>query len=417
MNAASRRLSGFATMDFPTGFRNNRPEEIKPVMYFDNAATSWPKPRAVCDAAASYLGERGGNPGRSGHRMSLEAGRTVDATRCLLAQLFNAPGPERMIFTSNATEAINLALKGFLSPGDHVVTSSMEHNAVARPLEALRARGVGVTKVPTPPERGLDPAAVEAALLPETKLVVVCHASNVAGTINPIAEIGELCRRRGIAFLVDAAQTAGCLPIDVRAMGIDLLAFPGHKSLFGPQGTGGLCIAPGIALDPLVEGGTGTESESLLQPESCPERYESGTLNLPGIAGLGAGIRFILDEGLKRIRETESALVASLMEGFAKVEGVTQYGPPSGAERAPVVSIDIAGVDPLEAAVILDSHFDIAVRAGLHCAPDAHRSMGTFSRGTIRFSPGLFTTQTEIDVCVEAVTTIASEFATRGGTR
>jgi cysteine desulfurase family protein len=415
MAAFSHATSFRVTMDFPPTFSDNRPMEPPPVMYFDNAATSWPKPRAVGEAIASFLGERGGNPGRSGHRMSLDAGKTVAETRILLSRFFNAPDPERMIFTSNATEAINLAIKGLLlSPGDHVIASSMEHNAVARPLESLAARGIEVTKLPTSPERGLDPEAVQAAIRPETRLVVVCHASNVAGTIHPIAEIGAMCRQRGIVFLVDAAQSAGCLPLDLLAMNIDLLAFPGHKGLLGPQGTGALYIAPGIALAPLVEGGTGTDSASLLQPERCPERYESGTLNLPGIAGLGAGIRFILDAGLAKIRETENARVAALLEGFAGIEGIRIYGPPRGAERAPLVSIDIAGVDPMEAAMILDSHFDIAVRAGLHCAPDAHGSMGTLSRGTIRFSPGFFTTQSEVDACVEAVATIASEFATRG---
>ncbi len=402
-------------VDFPRGFDDNRSQERPSVMYFDNAATSWPKPQAVGGAVAAFLGERGGNPGRSGHKMSRDADRTVAETRTLLARFFNAPDSQRIIFASNATEAINLAIKGLLCPGDHVIASSMEHNAVARPLEALAVRGIEVTKLPTSPERGLDPDAVQAAIRPQTKLVIVCHASNAAGTIHPIAEIGAICERRGVVFLVDAAQSAGCLPIDLCAMNIDLLAFPGHKGLMGPQGTGGLYIAPGIELAPLVEGGTGTESASLRQPERCPERYESGTLNLPGIAGLGAALRFIVDTGPEKIREAERARVARLIEGFTGIEGIRIYGPPPGAERAPLVSIDIAGVDPAEAAMILDSHFDIAVRAGLHCAPDAHRSMGTLGHGTIRFSPGYFTTEAEVDACVEAVAAIASEFASKGG--
>ena len=378
------------------------------MIYLDNAATSWPKPEGVYLAVEKAMRE-GGNPGRSGHKMSLQAGRMIDETRHLLARFFNAPAGDRIIFTLNATEAINLALKGLLKPGDHVISGAMEHNAVARPLESLQEKGVEVTKVVTSARTGIDPAAVEAAIKSNTKLVVVCHASNVTGTINPIGKIGKLCRERGILFLVDGAQSAGYLPIDVQDMCIDLLAFPGHKGLLGPQGVGGLYISPDISPVPLKEGGTGSDSHSLLQPLKSPDRYESGSQNTPGIAGLGEGLKFILKEGLETIGAKESILVNRLLEGLQTIPGVILYGPPSGEKRAPVISLNIAGTDSLEVALILDQAFDIAVRAGLHCAPEAHRVLGTLEKGTVRLSLSYFNTEEEIDLCLEALASIAGE--------
>jgi cysteine desulfurase family protein len=378
-------------------------------IYLDNAATSWPKPEPVYEAADRALRELGGNPGRSGHRMAVEAGRAIGETRLLLARLFGASDPERFVFTANATEAINLALKGLLAPGDRAVTSSMEHNSVARPLRALEARGVEVEKLAASPERGLDPALLDAALAARpAKLVVLAHASNVTGAVNPLRELGAVCRARGALFLVDAAQTAGSLPIDIAGDRIDLLAFPGHKGLLGPQGTGGLYIAPGAEPEPLAEGGTGTDSRSLEQPRACPERYESGTRNTPGIAALGAALRYILDRGLGSIEAAESLLLARLVEGLSRIEGVRLFGPPPGARRAGAVSILVRGFDPAEAAAVLDREFGIAVRAGLHCAPDAHATMGTLDGGTVRISPGLFTTGEEIELCLEALAQIAA---------
>jgi cysteine desulfurase family protein len=375
------------------------------VVYLDNAATSWPKPEAVYRAADEALRFRSGNPGRSGHKLSLAAGRVLEETRFLAARLFNIPKPENVIFTLNATDAINLALKGLLKKGDHVLTSAIEHNSVARPLEALRAAGVEVSKVPASPLTGIDIA--QAAIRPNTRLAVVTHVSNVTGTVNPVAALGALCRSRGIVLLVDAAQSAGVFPIDVEAMNIDLLAFPGHKGLLGPQGTGGLYIREGLVLAPLREGGTGSRSEDLTQPASSPDRYESGTANTAGLAGLGAGIKFILETGVEAIHRKEAMLASRLIEGLARIEGVSVYGPPAGDDRSGVVSFNIKNRESGQAAAILDSAFDIAVRAGLHCAVDAHRSFGTLDGGTIRASAGYFNSPEDIDRCLEAVRELA----------
>ena len=378
------------------------------MIYLDNAATSWPKPESVAVAMESTLRQGMGNPGRSGHRMSLLAARSIRRARSGLARLFGIRNPDDIAFTLNATWAINLALKGCLAPGDHVITSSLEHNAVTRPLWALAAAGVEVTRLPTDPRDGVDPDALRRALRPGTRMVVLTHASNVTGTVNPIGAVGRLCRDRGILFLVDAAQTAGSFPIDVEELCIDLLAFPGHKGLLGPQGTGGLYVSPAVALRPLAEGGTGSHSQSPEQPEQRPDRYESGTPNTPGIAGLGAAVEFVLEKGVGKIRSREQALVDRLVHGLADIRGVRVTGPAPGRERAATVSLIIEGLDPHEVSVILESSFDIAVRAGLQCAPDAHRSLGTLERGTIRLSPGYFTTDAEIEACIGAITAIAA---------
>ena len=278
------------------------------MIYFDNAATTWPKPESVYEAVDQCLRNKGANPSRSGHFLALLAGQIVFNTRVSLAQLFNIDNPLQVVFTANATMALNMALKGVLKPGDHVLTSSLEHNAVTRPLEILRQQGVEVTKLPTSVTQGLDPEQVESGIKKNTKLIVLSHASNVLGLIQPVAEIGRIAREKGILFLVDSAQTAGSIPIDVQALGIDLLVFAGHKGLLGPQGTGGLYIREDLKLATLIEGGTGANSEDPYQPEESPERYESGTLNTPGIAGLGAGVDFILQEGIDKIRAKEGEL-------------------------------------------------------------------------------------------------------------
>ena len=380
------------------------------MIYLDNAATSWPKPEQVYQAADRVFRLDSGNPGRSGHKLSLAALRHIENTRLLAARLFNAPNPSSIVFTMNTTDALNLALKGMLAPGDHVITSSMEHNSVARPLEALKNRGVEYTKVKTSPLTGVDPDDVKAAFRSNTRLVVITHISNVTGTENPVADIGALCKERGIAFLVDAAQSAGNRTIDVRQMNIDLLAFPGHKGLLGPQGTGGLYIREGLILSPLKEGGTGSRSEDLNQPTDSPSRYESGTANTAGIAALGEGIALVLEEGAQRIGEREAALASRLIESLREIPGIKLYGPGPGTMRSGVVSITLDSLDPGEAALILDSSFDIAVRSGLHCAPDAHRVTGTLdSGGTIRISAGYFTTENDIDICIKALTHIQPE--------
>jgi cysteine desulfurase family protein len=379
------------------------------MIYLDNAATSWPKPEEVYRASDEAL-RRGGNPGRSGHKLSIVAGRTVEEARILLARLFAVSNPESIIFTLNTTDALNLAIKGILEKGDHVITSSMEHNSVARPLEALKSNGVEVTKVASSPISGVDIQEVKAAIKENTRLMVFSHVSNVTGTVNPIEEIGKLCHDNGILFLVDAAQSAGVIPIDVTKMKIDLLAFPGHKSLLGPVGTGGLFIREGLSLKPIREGGTGSFSELLLQPEKMPDRYESGTLNTSGIAGLAAGVRFLLEQGVETLQEKEAILTNKLLEGISQISGITFFGPPPGKLRTGVVSLLIKGVEPAQTTIILDNVFDIAVRAGLHCAPDTHWTLGTLeSGGTVRLSIGAFNTEEEINFCLEALRSIAEE--------
>jgi len=380
------------------------------MIYFDNAATTWPKPEAVYKAVDQFMREQGANPGRSGHRMALAAGQIIVDARNLVASLFNIPEYFQVIFTLNTTEALNLGIKGLLKPGDHVITSSLEHNSVVRPLETLRNMGVEVTKLDTSASRGLLPGQVEEAIKENTKLIILTHASNVTGVINPIQEIGKIARARGVLFMVDSAQTAGVFPIDVQAMCIDMLAFAGHKGLLGPQGVGGLWLRNGLQLTPLKEGGTGSHSESPLQPEKCPDRYESGTFNTPGIAGLAAGLQFLSQIGIEQIREKERMLTERLLSGLALIPGVIVYGPPLGTERASVISFNIEGMDPSEVSLIMDQSFEIATRPGLHCAPDAHRSIGTLPQGTVRLSLGFFNTVEEVDKCLEAITMIVENF-------
>lgn len=381
----------------------------KRIIYFDNAATSWPKPAAMMAAMINYNEVIGGSPGRSGHQRSLDAGRIILEAREALAELFGCNDSLRIAFTKNATEALNIALSGILNPDDHVITSSMEHNSVMRPLRYLEAQGVKLSVVSCSADGILDPEDVRAAIRPRTRLLVVTHASNVTGTIQPFAELGEIARRHGILFCVDAAQTAGALPIHVNEMAIDLLAFSGHKSLFGPQGTGGLYVREGLEkqLRPLMTGGTGSRSEFEGQPDFMPDKYESGTPNTIGLAGLGAGVRFVLAEGVEAIRSKEEGLTTRFLAGLAALPGVTVYGPPDAANRTAVVSFNIAGVSPSAAALELDEHFGILCRPGLHCAPAAHRTIGTFSQGTIRFGFGYFNREEEIDLALEAVRSLA----------
>ncbi len=379
------------------------------MIYLDNAATTWPKPEETIKAIEDCIRNAGANPGRGGHKMSLAAGRIIFETREALAGLFNVHDPARIVFTGNATESLNLALKGFLKPGDHIITTSMEHNAVARPLHVLKRRGIEVTQVQCSPEGYLDIRDVEKAVKRNTTALVITHASNISGAIMPVEEVGRLSRSKGLCFIVDAAQTAGFLDIDVEKMNIDLLVFTGHKSLFGPQGTGGLYVREGIELMPMEEGGTGSSSESLEQPGEMPDKYESGTPNTPGIAGLGAGVKFVRTKGLQHIREHETALVARFLDGLREIKDVELYGPADPARQVPVVSINIKGQESSETAFILDKVFDIACRSGLHCAPLAHETMGTLERGTVRFSFSFFNTVDEVDRTLDALERTVAE--------
>ncbi len=384
------------------------------MIYLDNAATSWPKPESVYQTMDEFLRTKAGNPGRGGHSMAVIAKETVEKTRLLLARLINAPDKDRVIFTLNCTDSLNMGLKGLLRPGDHVITSSIEHNSVVRPLRKLEQQGIKVTRLsPHPGDGFVSPSDMEKAIIRETKLVVMTHASNVTGVIQPIAEYGIVARKHNLTFMVDAAQTAGKYPLDVQANHIDLLAFSGHKGLFGPPGTGVLYIGERVNLDSLREGGTGSHSELEEQPADLPYKFESGTVNSVGISGLGAGLKYIFSEGLERIRAHEQHLIDKLIEGLSEVLGVTLYTAKDRTKQAPVVSFNLGGYEPGEVGAILDQAFDIKVRTGLHCAPAAHKTLGTYPLGTIRLSPGYFNTVEEIDVTLQALDRIARTTAIR----
>ncbi len=372
-------------------------------LYLDNAATSHPKPEAVYRAVDVAL-RNGGSAGRGSHQQGIAADRAIFATRELLAQLFGVTSSEHFVFTANATQALNLALFGLLNGGDRVVTTSMEHNAVIRPLRALQDHGVEIVKVAADPHTGVVATAdIQAACLAvPTRLLVINHASNVFGSLQLLNGLGPWCRRQGIILLVDGSQTAGQLPINLNELGIDLFAAPGHKGLLGPQGTGFLYVHEGIELRPLIYGGTGANSHSSQQPEMLPERFESGTFNIPGLAGLGAALRFLLETGVEQIHARETQLVQRLIYGLTQINSVKLYGPPAEMARGSAISFTIEGVDPAAAGYLLDQR-GIAVRTGLHCSPDSHRSCGTFPGGTIRVSPGFFTTEEQIDYFIEQV--------------
>jgi cysteine desulfurase family protein len=335
----------------------------------------------------------------------------IHEAREVVAALFGAPEPLRVIFTPNVTYAINLALEGLLRPGDRVVTSSMEHNAVMRPLRSLERRGVKVTVVPCDRQGWLDPADVRAAVAARgTRMVVLNHASNVSGTLLPIADIAPAVRAAGALLLVDVAQTGGAYPIDMGAMGIDLLAFTGHKGLQGPPGTGGLILGPNVdvvAMRPLVRGGTGSRSELETQPEELPDRFESGTANSVGLAGLRAGVQFVLRQGLHNIRAHERELTGALLDGLAGIPGLAVYGTRDPARCMPVVSCTVEGMSPSETAIQLEQDFGVLCRTGLHCAPAAHRTLGTFPEGTLRLSLGLTSTEADVRRAVSALREIA----------
>ncbi|MBM4464114.1 MAG: aminotransferase class V-fold PLP-dependent enzyme [Chloroflexi bacterium] len=382
------------------------------MIYLDNAATSWPKPPGVAEAMVHFMNEVGANPGRSAHRLAVESGRIVYNTREAVAELFNALDPLRVVFGFNATEALNLALCGLLRPGHHVITSSMEHNSVMRPLRALERQGVEVTVVQCSPQGFLDPSDVEAAIRVNTVMIVLNHASNVVGTILPIAKVGKIARRYNLLLLVDAAQTAGAYPMDVEADKIDLLAFTGHKSLLGPMGTGGLYIGERVnlrELEPLVRGGTGSRSELEEQPNFLPDMCESGTINAVGIAGLLAGVRFVLERGVDDIRRHEMELIQRLIEGLSAIAGVTVHGGHDARRQTATVSFNVVGMEPSEVGLRLDEEYSIMCRVGLHCAPAAHKTIGTFPVGTVRFGLGALNTLEEVDIAVAAVDAIVQE--------
>ncbi|OWR32086.1 cysteine desulfurase [Saccharibacillus sp. O23] len=387
--------------------------ENKPVIYLDHAATSWPKPREVLDAMQRSMLEEAANPGRGSHRMAMNAGRVLMRTRTELGRLFGIANPSDIAYMSNTTAALNQAIKGFLKPGDHAIATMIEHNSVRRPLEYMRREhGVRVDYVPVDESGGIDLDELAGLCRPDTRLIVCNHSSNLLGSILPLADIAEIARGCGAKLLVDAAQSAGVLELDVGKLGIDLLAFPGHKGLLGPQGTGGLYISPDIDLVPLIHGGTGSQSEEADQPSVRPDRYEAGTPNTVGIAGLGAGVRHVLREGASAIGSREWQLTQKIMERLSAIDGLRILGPGLGQPRTGIVSFTLAAAEPSEIAFRLDRDYGIAVRAGFHCTPLAHRAADTTAKGALRCSVGHDTTETEAESLITAVREIA-RFASR----
>ena len=374
------------------------------MVYLDNAATTFPKPAAVYDAMDALARGGLGNPGRSGHRLARASEKILADGRHLLNQLFHGAGAERFVFTLNGTDAINMAIKGCLNPGDHVITGTLEHNSVLRPLAGLvPSIEIETTMIEADDEGYYRPEDVRTALRPNTRLVVLTHASNVLGTVQPVADIGTICRERETLFLVDAAQSAGCWPIDIEAMKIDLLASPGHKSLFGPTGTGFLYVGKRAALRSWREGGTGHASEEALHPAELPDHLEAGTANVLGIAGLVEGIRFIKERTIAKIQAHEIEWGTYLHDRLGSIPGIEVLSHGRPAERVALATFRCAGYSSQEVTSILDSSFDIAVRGGLHCAPEVHRRMGTFPDGAVRVSGSALSSHDDINVLAVAL--------------
>lgn len=379
-------------------------------LYLDHAATSFPKPAGVLEAMRAYAESMGASAGRGAYREAMETGELLADCRRRLARLIGARRPEQVLFTFNCTGALNQGIKGLLRAGDHVVTTTMEHNSVLRPLSGLAARAEGrieVTYVPADRQTGfVEPARLLAAVRPDTRMICLVHASNVTGTLQAVEAVGAEARRRGVLFLVDAAQTAGHVPIDVEAMGIDLLAMPGHKGLMGPLGTGALYVREGLEaeMQPLVEGGTGSVSEQPLQPSFLPDRFESGSHNAIGLAGLCASLRWLEAKTVAALQEHERAICTQFLEATAGIEGLMVYGPRNAGARVAVFSVRVAGYRPEELSAVLEGEFGILTRSGLHCAPLAHETIGTHADGgTTRISFGAMSTSADVERCVAAL--------------
>ena len=378
------------------------------MIYLDNAATTWPKPKEVAEAVAACIEAVPGTPGRGSHQGARQAARIAFEAREEIAALFDVDDATRIAFCGNATQALNTALFGLLQPGDVVVTSSWEHNAVVRPLHVLEQKGVVIRKIPPTQEGPLDLTALEEAL-PGAKALVLTHASNVTGAILPLQEAAALAARHGCLVIVDAAQTAGVEEIKA-FWGLHVIAFAGHKGLLGPQGTGGLYVAPQVSVKPLILGGTGSRSEEREQPSFYPDCLESGTLNTPGLAGLLAGVRFVRTTGRERIRYRESELAEKLRTALRKMQGISMKGEKQGQLQTAVLSFTVEGIDSNVAALWLEEKAGIICRAGLHCAPWAHEALGTLETGTIRLSPGYFNTDAEIEAAIKALHQLTQAF-------
>ncbi|MGA3067412.1 MAG: aminotransferase class V-fold PLP-dependent enzyme [Tepidisphaeraceae bacterium] len=386
-------------------------------LYLDNAATSFPKPPAVLEAMAHYATELGASAGRGAYREAMETGRLLTECRRRLQRLFHGEAPEHFIFTLNCSDALNLAIKGLIDPRQkgHVICTQIDHNSILRPLNALADAGcVEQTRVPIDPQTGLaDPQEIARSIRPDTRLIAITHASNVTGTVQPIRQIGQIARQRGVPFIVDAAQSAGHLPIDVQADEIDLLAAPGHKGLLGPLGTGFLYIRPGLekSLRPIREGGTGSVSEQDRQPDFLPDKYEAGSHNAIGVIGLSHGVQWIASQGIEKIAQHQRELIATFLDGISDVPGLHYFGPRGVAHRVGVFSVAIDGLAPHELSAVLETHYGILTRSGIHCAPLAHQAIGTAAAGgTTRLSFGPFLSAQDVQYAADALADIAESF-------
>ena len=378
------------------------------MIYFDNAATTLRKPRCVIEAVTEAMGSMG-NSGRGVHSGALSAARTIYDTRAALAKLFGAEGPERIAFTANSTEALNMAIKGLLGPGDHVITTALEHNSVLRPLYELEDRGMELTILPADPLGNICCEDIEKEVRPNTKAIVTTHGSNLTGNLLDIEKIGSIARAHGLTYIVDASQTAGVFDIDVQRMNIDILCFTGHKGLLGPQGTGGLYVREGIEIRPLLSGGSGVQTYLRSHPPQMPTVLEAGTLNGHGIAGLGAAVKYLQETGLDTIRQKEQSLMWAFYEAVRQIPGITVYGDFSTGERCAIVSLNVRDYDSGEVSDALSESYGIATRPGAHCAPLMHRALGTVDQGAVRFSFSHFNTEEEIKIAVSALQELAQE--------
>ncbi len=379
-------------------------------VYLDNSATSYPKPKQVIQAMTDALHTHSLSPGRSGHAFALQASREVFDARESIARFFNAPHSEKVIFTANATLALNMVFKGYFKQGDHVIISHFEHNSVYRPLRYLERKGIiSISIAPHINRAYVDMDAIRLMIQPNTRMIACIHGSNASGAVQPIAELGKICRDHGLRFLVDAAQTAGFVPIDMSAENIDVLVFTGHKKLYGPTGIGGLCLSENMDIKTFVHGGSGSGSELDTHPVDYPDRLEAGTPNTLGIIGLKAGLDYISEKGLQAIRQPQLTLTQMLMDGLGEIPAIRLYGPEGTQNRLPLVSLNMKGMPPSELALLLDKEFGIMTRPGLHCAPLAHKALESFPQGTLRLSLSSFTTQEEIMFTLDSINKIAEK--------
>ena len=381
---------------------------MEKLIYLDNAATTLHKPPQVAEAVKNAI-LTAGNAARGAHGASMQASRTVFETRQKLARLLGCPRADHVVFTANSTMALNIAIQGILSPEDHAISTDLEHNSVLRPLYALQEQGMGLDFVRADRQGNIRYEDFDPLFHPNTRAVVCTHASNLTGNMLDVARIADIAHEHGALLIVDASQTAGTVPIDMTALGVDVLCFTGHKGLMGPQGTGGLCVRPGVDIRPLLRGGSGIHSFDRHQPEAYPTRLEAGTLNSHGIAGLDAAVDYLLEVGVEAIHRKEQALMRRFYEGVRRIDGVTVYGDFSPSQRAAIVALNIRNYDSAEISDVLSADYGIATRPGAHCAPRMHEALGTVQQGAVRFSFSAFNTEEEIDAAIAAVKELALE--------